>query len=342
MDRIEELRSNPTTYTIRDNWRRIHLSNPRLELHRYDDRLEYILDKNFDGREFISIPTNEDARLHARRVVSMAQGCDNSLFQDCQIRECRVDSLNNPYDALYIDIMFVSIESGRLLSECTASESLYLAVELLESTLQQFDIYFENLSPENVIVGIDGRLYPFLYNNIRFCRGDYSADCDSLRSWLSLASGIGECEVIDYMDPYPIRDIASIKYLFQGFPRCDRSVVKCYNKRWGYINSAGDMVVEAQYAMAYGFVDGYAVVVSRKGWGLIDIDGVETIPSTYEDLAYNGGEICSAKRGDRWAYFSCSGAQLTPFVIDYPDESITRKEVAALDCAYSLSTLNHP
>ena len=43
--------------------------------------------------------------------------------------------------------------------------------------------------------------------------------------------------------------------------------------RWGYVDTAGEFVLEPKYSQAYPFVDGAAVVVEDGKWRLIDVDG---------------------------------------------------------------------
>lgn len=71
-------------------------------------------------------------------------------------------------------------------------------------------------------------------------------------------------------------------YDYQG-PFCNGLAKVKLNKKWGYINEAGALVVSAKYDEVENFSDGLARVrVSQRGWGLINTSGAEIVKPMFE------------------------------------------------------------
>ncbi len=123
-------------------------------------------------------------------------------------------------------------------------------------------------------------------------------------------------------------------HLYSSTPHEDRVAVEDVTG-FGFVDGDNNPVIASIYRWVDDFREGRAEVESEEGFGIIDIDGGVVIPAVYESISYNADSgITAARRGGMWAYFSYVGVQLTPFVIDYPDEEITLDGVVAL--GYSL------
>ena len=65
--------------------------------------------------------------------------------------------------------------------------------------------------------------------------------------------------------------------------------------KYGFINTAGEVVVEPVYDNVYAFQDGYALVKDGVAWGAIRTDGSMAVPLAYEKLSYLGKGVFSAQ-----------------------------------------------
>lgn len=75
----------------------------------------------------------------------------------------------------------------------------------------------------------------------------------------------------------------------------------CKNERWGYINSAGTLVIDYQYHDANAFTNGFAAVQSNGLWGFIDTNNLLIIDYVFSDAKYmtNKG-VAAVAYGDAW------------------------------------------
>lgn len=119
-------------------------------------------------------------------------------------------------------------------------------------------------------------------------------------------------------------------HLYVGALHEDRAVVEDLTG-FGYVDSDNNPVIESKYIWADRFREGRAEVESREGFGLIDTDGGVVIPAIYESLGYNPQSgVSTVRKEGRWAYFSYSGEQLTPFADEYLDEELPLDEILAM------------
>ncbi len=72
---------------------------------------------------------------------------------------------------------------------------------------------------------------------------------------------------------------------------------------WGFIDSSGNIIVEPQYVYAIGFYNGggkHSIVArlvdGAVKWGIIDLDGHETVPCEYQELYTRWGDLVGFKR----------------------------------------------
>ncbi len=73
------------------------------------------------------------------------------------------------------------------------------------------------------------------------------------------------------------KKISEKKYEYQG-PFCNGLAKVKVNKKWGFIDTTGAMIVSPKYDEVENFNDGLARIrVSQKGWGLLNTSGVEIV-----------------------------------------------------------------
>lgn len=82
--------------------------------------------------------------------------------------------------------------------------------------------------------------------------------------------------------------------------------------KWGFINTAGELVIPAVYdnvkGFEYAFHDGLAVVVSNSKYGIIDKNSVEILPCEYDTVSYEFGRYSIQKDGKTSIAFNNYGS----------------------------------
>lgn len=78
------------------------------------------------------------------------------------------------------------------------------------------------------------------------------------------------------------------------------AAVKIGNK-WGFVNLAGELVIDAQYDDAHSFINGFAAVCKGGKWGYIDTENNVCIDFVFDDaLNFNEKGVSLVKNGDSW------------------------------------------
>ena len=73
--------------------------------------------------------------------------------------------------------------------------------------------------------------------------------------------------------------------------RYDKNDKKTTGGLWGYVSPDGQIVIEPIYEQVFAFHDGVAAVKQNKKWGFIDINGAMIVPCEYDKVEhsfYNG------------------------------------------------------
>lgn len=90
------------------------------------------------------------------------------------------------------------------------------------------------------------------------------------------------------------------------------------NGKWGFIDNAGNIVIQVQYdEVDYFRPNGLCAVTKNKKSGFINKSGMEIIPVVYDD-AYQEmrDQNVIVKKNNKWAVFNNSGKQLSDFIYD--------------------------
>ena len=82
-----------------------------------------------------------------------------------------------------------------------------------------------------------------------------------------------------------------------------QSTKKVDGGRWGFVNPFGQIIIEPQYDLAYGFSEGFAAVKSCGKWGFINKEGINIVPCIYE---YFEASYCNGR-----AHLSNDGTEFT-------------------------------
>lgn len=90
---------------------------------------------------------------------------------------------------------------------------------------------------------------------------------------------------------------------------------------YGYINAAGDVIIDFIFVNAYPFSEGYAAVYEEDKWGIVDRNGVYAVEPSFDNVAllknkdydFNtgmaavSGQVFAARVGDYWGLFDLEG-----------------------------------
>jgi hypothetical protein len=92
------------------------------------------------------------------------------------------------------------------------------------------------------------------------------------------------------------------------------------NFKWGYIDSTGKTIVELQYNEAMSFHDGLAVVAKEGKYGFIDKKGEIVIPIEFNSArGFSEGLAAVMNQKGKWGYIDASGKMIIPFKFGFAD-----------------------
>lgn len=100
------------------------------------------------------------------------------------------------------------------------------------------------------------------------------------------------------------------------------SVKKDGKELWGYINTAGDWVIEPQYAMAYPFTDAGIAKVEECDtglWGIIRKDGSFITEDRFYDISHFTGDCAMVQKEQDGpaAFINSNGEYITDYKYEY-------------------------
>lgn len=82
----------------------------------------------------------------------------------------------------------------------------------------------------------------------------------------------------------------------------------------GFLNSKGEVIVEAKYNMASDFYNEYANIIKDSIYGYIDKKGKETLFNNYDETFFYYGNTGVAKKNGRYGLINRKGDSLTSFI----------------------------
>jgi hypothetical protein len=123
----------------------------------------------------------------------------------------------------------------------------------------------------------------------------------------------GECEYIDHAGHYRWQPPGRASALVSQADTTRRLLVVNQNGRFGYIDTAGRIVIPPQFDHASEFRGGLALVKSANKWGFIDANGRPVIPPRF-DAAHTFSEgLAAVQVGSKWGYIDRMGRMvITP------------------------------
>ncbi len=89
-------------------------------------------------------------------------------------------------------------------------------------------------------------------------------------------------------------------------------------RKYGYINTRGDLAIKCQFIEAREFSQKLAAVKMKiddgsELWGFINKKGKTKIDFQYENTGHFKNGLCPVKKGSKWAYINKKNEKITPF-----------------------------
>lgn len=314
--------TNPELYSIRIGDEVISLGGEGVKVHRSNKYIEIL-----SAKYIITIAMTVSFSRRCKALEKELSRVTTSLFTPYKVCWRRILSASR--EDIFADIVVQELPEGVLLSqylECANEDEIreiYSTIDLLEESLDALQASFSALSTDDIIVGSDGLLYLFRYNNLHLKRqSSEESGCEQLRKLLPIDSSTHSAPSAKYQK----RDHYTGHLSTDSFHE-DRAVVEDPTGT-GYVDSSNRSVIPSIYLSAESFAEGRAVVESHDGFGLINTDGEFILPAIYESMGYNADTgVTVARKDGKWAYFSYGGEQLTEFTEEYPDEDITLPQI---------------
>ncbi len=350
---ISEIFITPERFTIHTSSRSIALDAECVVTRRSREQIEFLIQSEDGGVDLITLPMSVEGVERCRLVEFQIEPLNVEIMTQYSVECVKFSQTNNPSHSILADVAIQRLPVGLTLAQwCDSTtpfrpsiEQIYSSITLLDETLRQLRIYFKGsrgISPDSIVIGEDGLLYPTRYANMRVGQNPSDvSECDILLGWVETTIGVKREEIIQAKEiiqgketerrRYPTRHVEMFEgHLSSGLLNEERAIIEEITG-WGFVDANNRIVVEPRYLSVTPFSEGRAMVQSNEGWGLINLYGREMIPSIYESIGYNVSTgVSSVRQGDKWGYFSYMGEQLTPINIDYPNEDITHEEIAEM------------
>ena len=121
-----------------------------------------------------------------------------------------------------------------------------------------------------------------------------------------------------------------LAFLSSLFLSAQQPVLKSFKDtsgKYGFKNSAGQIVVKAKYDRVLDFKEGLAPVVLDKKYGFVDKEGKEVIPVKYQGVDYFKGNMTRIQLNDKWGFIDKTGKEIIPPIyqsVDTVSEGLIR------------------
>lgn len=116
---------------------------------------------------------------------------------------------------------------------------------------------------------------------------------------LRRAVGTGSAQTVDYLDASGQETAIGVRVLYglNDFSEGFMPVLLANSGRYGYLDTQGVVAFGGDYLGASAFQDGYAVVATEDGTGMINQVGRMVVPAEYEDILRVGELALLTKKG---------------------------------------------
>ncbi|MEG0499329.1 MAG: WG repeat-containing protein, partial [Alistipes sp.] len=212
------------------------------------------------------------------------------------------------------DVVLQHLPAGMTFTQALAavdSQTLLTALDALTDELRRLDLSHGNLKAEN-LRWCGGRWIPIRYHYARLGAGDDTSAVELLRTKIQRGT-TGQQTMHDIQAPYnnPCDRLTGHRWVGNVF---EQLICVEDPTGYGYVDTANQPVIAAQYVWADDFHEGRAAVETPQGMGLIDKTGRAVIAARYEIVEYDPTTGHSQVRlNGAWADFDYQGEQQTNF-----------------------------
>lgn len=81
-------------------------------------------------------------------------------------------------------------------------------------------------------------------------------------------------------------------------------------RKWGYADTTGKLIVACTYSRAMPFKNGYGAVESGDKWGMINLKGRQIVAPAYTTIEADADGIIRARKGAQWFYMDAAGKRI--------------------------------
>lgn len=232
---------------------------------------------NDNSRALLFMPLSDSHAWSAKRIALCLKDIDSPIILPYIYLEREIVTIDDFGNNIAIDLILQPIPKGEPLSYTMLdNQSILPLLDNLEQHLRQLGISHNNLTPHNIIVGEDNRLYPIRYHYLT-TDGAYD-DFQSLRNKFSpvtaLSDTISTYDATTEQEPF--------------IPELHNNLICfCSRKRYGYRNREGEIIIKPQYIAADHFCEDRAVVDTADGCGVIDTAGNYIIKPVFNTIRYD-------------------------------------------------------
>ncbi len=225
----------------------------------------------------------------------------------------------------------------------------------------------KNLSREYIWLKIDNKWgamdkfgnikEAFIYEHFNFERNDYGyvtkesksglvdnvgriiVPCNYRAIWIASEGVIA----VDLFEKTGFYKIGEGEIIAPQYDKCDGVFMKYYdgianvslNDKWGAVNIKNEIVIPFKYEMCTDFKYGYAVVISKNRFGLINTKGDEVVPAIFNRLKKSEGVIIS-KVGKLYGLIDYSGNIILENTYDNISPFNNNVAIVEKDCQFGL------
>ncbi len=313
MDRVRstliDLYTSPEHYRLEQviSSRSVSIIDPTGEtslLYRHSDRIEIITTESDTPNAHstnIIIPISQELppkyntlalELLRRRLPMLTP------YEICRMKCLKRGERLQP---LLIDVVVQNLPLGERLSDVVnyatykIADEIYAAIAYLEQAIRDNKLIFDSLQAEDLILGKDGRLYPFRYDTLRF---DHPRDvdarieeCETLREYVALVSGYQMSRQSYPPKINPYRE--TLCDIYGGHISCraphEGLIAVEDADGWGFVDLGNRVVIETKYMQVSDFSMGRAVVqlFETERFGVIDRSGEYILQPIYGGIRLN-------------------------------------------------------
>ena len=90
----------------------------------------------------------------------------------------------------------------------------------------------------------------------------------------------------------------------------------CDGRKYGFVNTKGDLVIPIVYDGWQSFSEGLAGVLKGEKWGFVNKDGSIQIQIQYKSIRSFSEGVASVQRENKWYFIDKTGKNVIPFVYD--------------------------